>query len=414
MLEHIKNHTIPYEKSSDLDHIIESIGDAKYVLLGEASHGTSEFYTVRADLTKKLIQEKNFNCIAVEGDWPACQKVNNYIKGYEDATNVNQVLSEFNRWPTWMWANEEVKALVKWLKEFNKKKEKGIGFYGIDVYSLWESMEEIIAYLRRIQSPDLEFAKRAFACFEPHGQKADQYAVAASLFSEDCIREVSQLLQSIQLHKHQYSHDQEQSLNLEMNALVAVHAENYYRMMMTDDKESWNVRDSHMVEALNTIKEFHGNETKIVVWEHNTHVGDARATDMASAGMVNVGQLLRENNKEDEVYIVGFGTHRGSVIASTKWGEPLESMNVPLAKADSWEDLMHQAKPANQILIFNNGNRDLFNKQVGHRAIGVVYNPEYEHYGNYVPSRISERYDAFIHIDKTHALKPLNLERLLV
>ena len=200
---------------------------------------------------------------------------------------------------------------------------------------------------------------------------------------------------------------------MEVNALVTVNAEEYYRTMVLSDSNSWNVRDTHMVEALNTVMKFYGDDAKVIIWEHNTHVGDARATDMKNAGMVNVGQLIREQNKPEDVYIVGFGTYSGTVIASTEWGVDYQVTNVPPAQAGSWEDLMHKAGARNQYLLFTDKNRENFSKTIGHRAIGVVYRPEHEQYGNYVPSIMSSRYDSFIFVNKSNALHPLSLESLV-
>ena len=219
------------------------------------------------------------------------------------------------------------------------------------------------------------------------------------------------MLTDISLKRNIYLDNEESGLNLEVNALITANAESYYRTMITDDKESWNIRDRHMVETLNRIMMFFGNQAKGIIWEHNTHVGDARATDMADEGIVNVGQLLREQEGDENLYIIGFGTHRGSVIAADQWGKNFKQMMTPPAQAGSWEDLMHRANAKNKILLFNNENRHVFNYPIGHRAIGVVYNPLYEHLGNYVPSKMSERYDAFIYINNTNALHPLTGQR---
>ena len=400
----------------DLRPLIESIGDAKYVLLGEASHGTSEYYTLRAELTKRLIKEKGFSVIAVEGDWPSCQNINKYIKNIGSTNkDINQVLQGFNRWPTWMWANEEISELVEWLKSFNQqsKRTNKVGFYGLDVYSLWESMDEIIKYLERTGNSGLKQARNAFSCFEPYNKNNESYAVSAGYLSENCIKEALALLTAIQKNKWKYDDEEENSLNMEVNALVTVNAEKYYRTMVLSDSNSWNVRDTHMVEALNAVMKFYGDDAKVIIWEHNTHVGDARATDMKNAGMVNVGQLIREQNKPEDVYIVGFGTYSGTVIASTEWGVDYRVTNVPPAQTGSWEDLMHKAGARNQYLLFTDKNREDFNNTIGHRAIGVVYRPEHEQYGNYVPSVMSSRYDSFIFVNKSNALHPLNLESLV-
>lgn len=419
IIEGIKEFSSPLIESKDLDHLIDSIKDEKYVLLGESSHGTSEFYKIRAEISKKLIVEKDFTFLAVEGDWPACQNINRYIKGIDqDSSTARDVLQSFNRWPTWMWANEEMIDLIEWLKEYNQKKpkDKQIGFYGIDIYSLWlwESMDEILRYIEEIQSPDLDTARKAFECFEPFNRQHEKYGVSASFYNEGCRDEVIKLLTDICKNKCKNVQTEENSLDLEVNSIITTNAENYYRTMITDDNESWNIRDHHMVEVIHKIDEFYNKKAKGIIWEHNTHVGDARATDMANEGIVNVGQLLREQTGKDNIFIVGFGTHHGTVIAADQWGVNLERMILPPAKAGSWEDLMDKAEPGDKILVFNNENKDIFHHSLGHRAVGVFYNPRYEQYGNYVPSVMSDRYDSFIYIHDTHALTPLAIEKVFL
>jgi erythromycin esterase-like protein len=416
--EAIKNYALPFESDDDFTPILEAIGNAKIVLLGEASHGTSEFYTVRAKLSKLLIEQKGFSAIAVEGDWPSSQHVNRYIKGYgEGKETVQQVLNAFRRWPTWMWANEEIVELIDWLKihNDNRSSDQKVGFYGIDMYSLWESMEEIIRYLTNSNpaGADLELAKKAFSCFEPFNGMPDHYAISTAHFSQVCIDEVSNLLLSIRSHKKFYEDADETHLNLKVNALIAKNAEHYYRTMLQDNELSWNIRDEHMVEAINEVKNYYGEDAKIIVWEHNTHIGDARATTMQEDGMLNVGQLLREQYKKEDVYAVGFGTHQGTVIAAEEWGVPFKVINVPPARQHSWEDLLHKTGAFDKLFIFNDENRKHFVGWIGHRAIGVVYNPKYESYGNYVPSQMGNRYDAFIFIDQTKALSPLELKETM-
>lgn len=408
--EAIKDYALPYENNEDLTPILEAIGDAKIVLLGEASHGTSEFYTARAELSKRLIEEKGFTLIAVEGDWPSTQHINRYIKGYKEGPeNVQQAFKAFKRFPTWMWANEEIAEFVTWLKNYNDLKEEKVGFYGIDVYSLWESLDEVINYLSRTnpQGTDLAFAKKAFSCFEPFNRHPETYAFSSVNISDACVDEVSKLLTSIRAHEDKYKDAEETDLNLKINAMVARNAEEYYRAMVRSDELSWNVRDEHMVEAINEIMDYHGKDAKIIIWEHNTHIGDASATDMEAAGMINVGQILRLQNRKENVFAIGFGTHRGTVIASNEWGLPYKEIEVPPARKESWEAALHNAGAYDKLLIFNEENRSIFNNWIGHRAIGVVYHPEFEAYGNYVPSKIGSRYDAFIYMDQTKALSPI-------
>ncbi len=413
LVKAIKRDAIPILERNDFDVLTNEMDHVQYVLLGESSHGTSEFYKIRAEISKKLIADKGFTFVAVEGEWPACFKVNRYIKGYDqEHTNAREVLYSFNRWPTWMWSNKEMIDFIEWLKEYNREKpnDQKVGFYGIDVYSLWESIDEIIAYLDKKNAPELETAKKAFSCFEPHNRQPEKYGVAGSFYEEDCYNEVVKLLTDIRLNKHKYADSEESSLNLEINALITANAESYYRTMITNDNESWNIRDRHMAEVINKITDFYKNNSKGVIWEHNTHVGDARATEMEEEGIVNVGQLLREQKGHDHLFIVGFGTHRGTVVAADEWGVNFEKMIIPPAQEGSWEDLMHKAGHDDKILLFNDHNRLLYSGKIGHRAIGVVYNPKYEHYGNYVQSVMSKRYDAFIYVNNTSALTPLEAE----
>jgi len=413
MNEVIRKLAIPYSGSQDMKPLIDRASQAKYVLLGEASHGTSEFYTIRAELSKRLIEEHGFRFIAVEGDWPSCYRLNRYVKGYADAgANAREALRDFARWPTWMWANREIMELADWLKAYNadKPEHEKTGFYGIDVYSFWESMHEILSYLSQQGGAELEAAKRAFECFEPYGGDEQRYGVSASWFGEGCEDEVIALLRRLQDQwKEAGAKDRENALSVELNAMAVKGAEDYYRTMVRHDAESWNVRDRHMVDALEKLMAYHGDGARAVVWEHNTHIGDARATDMAQDGMVNVGQLLREEHG-DSVYAVGFGTYEGTVIAARAWGDPLREMKVPPAISGSWEERLHQVGKGANLLLFVGNEPELEPFVAGHRAIGVVYHPERER-GNYVPSRISKRYDAFIHIDQTKALSPIEAER---
>lgn len=410
----------PLQSDEDLDTLLERIGDARCVLLGEASHGTSEYYLWRARLTKRLVTERGFSFIAVEGDWPDCYAVNRYIKGYRDAgASAHSMLQEFDRWPTWMWANWEIVALTEWLELHNRSSDSEgasqVGFYGLDVYSLWESMTSIIDYLAENAPEALDTARHAYLCFEPYGEDAQSYAWHTSLVPDSCEDEVVDLLSEVRRNVHQYPGDPEASFDVEQNARVAVNAERYYRAMVRGGPASWNVRDRHMADTLDQLMEYHDSlhpngRAKAIVWEHNTHVGDARATDMARAGMVNVGQLVRAQNDPQDVVLVGFGSYHGSVVAGREWGAPMEQMPVPAAQPGSWEHVLHEA---------NRGNRLLFADQLrahrtsltprGHRAIGVVYNPRQEA-GNYVPTVLPERYDAFLYLDETDALHPLHIE----
>ncbi|RUL45645.1 erythromycin esterase family protein [Lysinibacillus antri] len=409
LISAIKEQSHPLNDQS-LDKLMDAIGNAQIVMIGEASHGTSEFYTIRAELSKRLINEKGFSVIAVEGDWPSVQAINQYVKGYVEETQSAKdlLIKAFHRWPTWMWANEEIADFTEWLKEKNNSLDKKVGFYGIDLYSLYESIDEVLKFLSNNSKykVDLEHAKKAFTCFEPYNRMPEHYAFSTAHFTDECIREVSSLLKSLRNHEEHFPDRHEEDLNVIMNALVAKNAEAYYREMM-QDALSWNTRDLHMVEAINEIIKYHARDTKMIIWEHNTHIGDASETDMKDEKMINVGQILREQYGKDNTFAIGFGTYEGTVIAADKWGEPLKVIDVPPSKLSTWEGQLHAAGEEDKVLIFTDENREMFNDWIGHRAIGVVYQPQFEAYGNYVPSRVGSRYDAFIFINSTKALSPL-------
>jgi erythromycin esterase len=410
LADEVRQITQPFKTMEDLDPLIERIGNARFVLLGEASHGTSEYYLWRARLSSRLITEKGFSFVAVEGDWPDCYRVNRYVKGYPDAgQSARDVLQEFKRWPTWMWANWEIVAFTEWMHKYNKGKSNKAGLYGLDVYSLWESMESILNYLEKKDPQAAQTAREAYQCFEPYGEDPQSYAWSTRMVPSDCEDEVIDLLLQMQRRAGYYDGDPEAGFNAEQNALVIKNAERYYRAMVRSDSGSWNVRDQHMMETLDRLMDFHGQDAKGIVWAHNTHIGDARYTDMARAGMFNIGQLAREEHEREGVVLAGFGSHHGSVIAGKSWGAPMERMNVPNARAGSWEDILHQGD--DQLLIFDEENlSEEFQESRGHRAIGVVYEPEFEGYGNYVPTVLPRRYDAFLYIDETEALHPLHIE----
>jgi erythromycin esterase len=405
----------PLQSAADLNPLIERIGDARIVMLGEASHGTSDYYLWRMRLSQRLIEEKGFSFIAVEGDWPDCYRLNRYIRGYPDAGDGTlDVMRDFKRWPTWMWANWEVVALTEWLRTWNDNRpaEQKIGFYGLDVYTLWESLAEVSDYLERTDPEAAKAALQAFRCFQPYHEDAQSYAWATRVVPTSCERDVLDLLVEARRHAAiPHPGDSEEAFNAEQNALVTVGAEHYYRAMIQSGPESWNIRDQHMTETLERLLDHLGPASKAIVWEHNTHIGDACATDMAGAGMVNIGQLARERRAADGVVLVGCGSYRGTVIAGQEWGAPMEHMTVPEAREGSWEELLHQAIGDDALLIFSNegGEDELFRRTRGHRAIGVVYQPQYEQMGNYVPTSLSQRYDAFLYLDETVALHPLHI-----
>lgn len=413
LIDAIGRNELPLRDDADLDPLLERIGDARVVLLGEASHGTSEFYTWRHRISRRLVEEKGFSFIAVEGDWPDCYAINRFVKGgREHGADARKALHAFERWPTWMWANEEVVALAEWLRAHNDALEPGrrVGFYGLDVYSLYDSMEAVIRYLEGVDPEAAARARSAYGCFDPYEGDVQDYAMATVLVPTSCEEEALRTLVELRTRGRELAEDDPEGFfDAEQNALVARNAERYYRAMIRGGGSSWNVRDQHMTETLARLLEHHGDGAKAIVWEHNTHVGDARATDMQRAGMVNVGQLARER-WGGEVVIAGFSSYAGSVIAGEQWGAPMRRMTVPPAREGSWEALMHAAGARDRLLLLEglDGVPGALEPR-GHRAIGVVYHPERERLGNYVPSVLPYRYDALLHIEQSRALRPLHM-----
>lgn len=409
-LDEIASLARPLDDAGDLDQLLDRIGDARFVLLGEASHGTSEYYRWRADLSRRLIAERGFSFVAVEGDWPDCFAVNRWVKGRADQElDAHEVLGRFERWPTWMWNNEEVADVATWLRDHNTGTGAAVGFYGLDVYSLWDSLGRIFGYLHDRHPEALDVARAALACFEPYGEDPQRYAWASRMLPSSCEDEVVELLAEMRRSPLVADDDPEAELDARQNAEVLAGAERYYRSMVSADASSWNVRDCHMVDTLDRLMAHHGRDDKAIVWEHNTHVGDARATDMAAAGMINVGQVVRERHHHDGVVLVGFGGHRGSVVAADEWGSPMRRFAVPPAPAGTHEDLLHQATGTPSLLVFpEDRSTPWLSARRGHRAIGVVYRPQADHRGNWVPTVMGQRYDAFISFDETTALHALD------
>lgn len=382
-----------------MDALLDRIADAKIVMLGEASHGTHEYYATRADLTRQLVADHGFSFVAVEGDWPDCERIDRSVRAEPDAPADPRVaLEQFRRWPTWMWANEDVCDFARWLRGHNASRGTAVGFHGLDVYSLWESLRAVMLHLRE-HDPDLvEDALDAYRCFEPYGEDPPAYALATRFVPGGCEDEVVDLLVRLRT-------DTVDDLSLIQNAEVVAGAERYYRALVAGGGESWNVRDIHMADTLDRLLDHYGPDAKGIVWAHNTHVGDAQATSMATAGMVNIGQLARERYGRDEVALVGFAGHRGTVLAGSFWGAPMEVMEVPPAQPGSLEDVLHDTAAERAAFVFP---ADIPGEDgtLGHRAIGVVYDPDRER-PNYVPTRLRERYDALCWFDETTALRPI-------
>lgn len=405
----------PLYGPADLDALLERVGRARFVLVGEASHGTSEFYRWRAELTKRLVAERGFAFVGVEGDWPDCHRLHCCVAGAPGVSkDPAAVLWDVRRWPRWMWANEEVVDFASWLREFNSgRRDRPVGFHGLDVYSLWDSLDAVLEYLRAHEPDRVDAALAAYRCFEPYREDPRAYArhtaSTARAVPENCEADVVRLLAQLRPRLEPGSlPGLDPAFVAWQNAEVLAGAERYYREMVRGDHRSWNVRDQHMADTLERLMNAYGPGAKAVVWAHNTHVGDARATDMAAAGMTNLGQLVRECHGMAGTVLVGFGTYEGNVIASERWGGPVRRMRVPPAAPGSVESLWHDALPDTVgMTVFPREGAPAWANQVrGHRAIGVVYPSERP--GHYVPTLLRRRYDAFVHCDRTTALTPLH------
>jgi erythromycin esterase-like protein len=397
----------------DYDPLLDLIGDARFVLLGEASHGTHEFYRARADITRRLITEKGFNAVAVEADWPDAYRANCYVRGSSGDRSANEALSGFKRFPTWMWRNRDVLDFVEWLRAHNAERPRDgeAGFYGLDLYSLYSSIEAVLGYLEEI---DPEAAKRAryrYTCFEHFGEDTQAYGYAASFgLAPSCETEVVNELVELQRNAASYARRdgrlaEDEFFYAEQNARVVKDAERYYRTMFTGRVSSWNLRDSHMAETLEGLVE-HLERTaglaKIVVWEHNSHLGDARATEMGRAGEYNVGQLVRQRHGRDAV-LIGFTTHSGTVTAASDWDAPAERKSVRPALPGSYEALLHSlGRPRFSLALRDGGELATGLREPRlERAIGVIYRPETERVSHYFEARLAD------HFDETRAVEPL-------
>jgi erythromycin esterase-like protein len=404
----------------DYDPLLRLIGDARFVLLGEASHGTHEFYKARADITRRLITEKGFNAVAVEADWPDAYRVNCYARGAGDDETAEEALSGFKRFPTWMWRNTDVVDFVEWLHERNDglpPDARQAGFYGLDLYSLYTSIEAVLGYLEKIDPESAKRARYRYACFEHFGEDTQAYGYAASFgLSPSCETEVVNELVELQRNAASYARRdgrlaEDEFFYAEQNARVVKDAEQYYRTMFTGRVSSWNLRDSHMTETLEALVE-HLERTagpaKIVVWEHNSHLGDARATEMGRAGEHNVGQLVRQRQGRDAM-LIGFTTYSGTVTAASDWDAPAERKNVRPALPGSYEALFHSVgRPCFSLALCDGGELATGLREPRlERAIGVIYRPETERLSHYFQARLADQFDAVIHFDETRAVEPL-------
>ena len=403
-------------RPGDYDALLERIGAARFVLIGEASHGTYEFYRERAEITRRLIVEKRFNAVAAEADWPDAYRVDRYVRGLGQDRTARDALGGFMRFPAWMWRNEVMQDFVAWLRAHNGSLAPGatpVGFYGLDLYSLFTSMEAVLAYLARV---DPEAAKRAryrYSCFDHFAEDTQAYGYAASFgLDKPCEDAVVEQLRDLRAKAFDYARaDGEDFFQAEQNARLVRNAEEYYRTMFKGRVSSWNLRDSHMAETLEALARHLDRRTsgaKIVVWAHNSHLGDARATEMGDAGEHNLGQLVREAHAHESV-LVGFSTYEGSVTAADDWDEPARVKRVRPGLPGSYEDVFHRLGITRFIAMLDQPSRlpSEWRTRRLQRAIGVIYRPETERASHYFHTRLTDQFDAMIHFDVTRALKPL-------
>ncbi len=404
----------------DYDSLVAAIGDARIVLLGEATHGTHEFYHERARITRRLIEEEEFDVVAVEADWPDAYRVNRFVRGLGEDASAADALAGFERFPTWMWRNTDVLTLVDWLRDYNLARPDGrpaAGFYGLDLYSMFTSMHEVVRYLEEV---DPEAAKRAryrYGCFDHFGEDSQAYGYAAEVgAARSCEDEAVQQLEelrrkAVELAARDGRIPEDEFFYAEQNARLVLNAEEYYRSMFGGRISSWNLRDGHMAETLEALLrhfDARGRRTRAVVWAHNTHVGDARATEMGDQGELNVGQLARARWGR-EAYNVGFTTYSGSVTAASGWDAPVERKEVRPGLPGGYEALFHEVGPGSFLLPLRDDGalgRELGSSRL-ERAIGVIYRPETERLSHYFHARLSAQFDALIHIDHTRAVEPL-------
>lgn len=401
----------------DYDPLMELVGDARFVLLGEATHGTEEFYRERAEITKRLILEKGFDCVAIEADWPDAYRVNRYVRGLDDDKSSEQALSGFERFPTWMWRNTAVVDFVDWLRGYNDflpSQAPRAGFYGLDLYSMFTSMREVLTYLDKTDPEAEKRARARYACFDHFREDSQRYGYATSFgMSPTCEEEVLAQLVELRSKEQQYR-DQDGQLAAdeffytEQNARLVKNAERYYRTMFQGRISSWNLRDQHMADTLDALAAHlskPGEPAKIVVWEHNSHIGDARATEIGYKGELNVGQLARERYHGDAV-LIGFTTYEGTVTAASDWDGPAETKQVRRGLPGSYEEAFHRTGLSRFMLPLRDATV-LPSNALLERAIGVIYAPETERQSHYLYAHLAQQFDAVLHFDKTCAVEPL-------
>jgi erythromycin esterase-like protein len=405
----------------DFDELLARARGARVVMIGEASHGTHEFYRVRAEITKRLIREQACAAVAAEADWPDAYRVNRYVRGLGADPDATEALGDFRRFPQWMWRNADVLDFVGWLKSHNEARppEQRVGFYGLDLYSLQRSIEAVLDYLRVVDPEAARRAEQRYACFEHFGSDPRTYAQATGLgLAPSCEREVLRQLLELQRQRAEYVRrdgrlEPDEDFFAEQNARLVVGAERYYRSLFAGREPSWNLRDRHMTDTLIAIEEhlLRGGRSgersgPLVVWAHNSHLGDARATDRRRAGELNVGQLVRERWGAQSLS-VGFTTHEGSVTAASDWGADAERKRVRPSLAESWERLFHALGEAGNFALDTQRIAGLRSHELLERAIGVIYRPETERVSHYFQADLPRQFDYVLHYDRTRAVEPL-------
>lgn len=406
--------------ASAYDPLMDLIGDARVVLLGEASHGTHEFYAERAAITQRLITEKGFTAVAVEADWPHAYRVNCYVHGMGTDTTADDALAGFQQFPQWMWRNTVVRTFVQWLRDYNAALPAGVaktGWYGLDLYSLHASIAAVLAYLDEVDPPAAQRARYRYSCLEHFGDDPQAYGYATSFdLTQTCEQGAVAQLQELQRHADAYAGRDGRAAEdaffyAEQNARLVVNAERYYRTMFRGRVASWNIRDTHMADTLDALLghlDRANGRTKVVVWAHNSHLGDARATEMGHGGELNVGQLVRERYGND-AFLVGFSTYTGTVTAASDWDAPPERKRVRAGLRGSYEDLFHTVGMPRMLVPLRDRNEavDVLRQPRLQRAIGVVYRPQTERLSHYFEARVADQFDALLHFDHTTAVEPL-------
>ena len=402
-------------ESADLAPLLKRIGDASVVLIGEATHGTSEFYRMRARITRELIERKGFRFVAIEGDWPDAARVDHYVRHAESPPSE---WTAFARFPVWMWRNEETREFVDWLRRRNSGLDlaQRAAFHGLDLYSLYGSIRSVLGYLDEVDPHSARIARLRYGCLTPWQSDPATYGHAALIRRyRSCEDSVIAVLRDLRQKEQTYAeHDGERFLDAAQNALLVANAEEYYRIMYYGSRASWNVRDQHMFDTLLNLLEHHGAGSKGIVWAHNSHVGDATATDMAKRGEHNMGQLCKERFGSD-AYSIGFGTDSGTVAAATDWDGPMLVKDVRPSIDGSYERLCHASGEPQFLLPLRNGataSTQSLAKPRLERAIGVIYRPETERESHYFQAVLPAQFDEYIWFDRTHAVTPLATQQL--